>query len=210
MWLHSVAGWPDWKAHHRLAVGAELVGPLVLLHVAPLSQAAWIGFCTGWSPGRLPRDEGKVARCPEAWALEPAWHPFPSSYYTKQVKGQPRFTGEEMDSTFHGSSCENVAVLNLPRYTPSRYMGANKPFFRPLSICLSLMPGSPHGEPVSEFLHKRGLGNSPVGKGWLVSALVFKTDRKTNFLFIAIRLHAEKFTFLVSSSMSADKCMQLY
>lgn len=133
---------------------------------------------------------------------------FPSSYYTKQVQGQPGFTGEEMDSTFHGSSCENAAVLNLPRYTPSRYMGANVPFSRPLSICLSLMPGSPRGEPVSEFLHKRSLGNRPVGRG-LVSGLVFKSDHKTNFLFIEIHLHAEKFTFLVSSSMSADKCMQL-
>lgn len=132
----------------------------------------------------------------------------PTFYCTKQVQGQPTFPGEEMDATCPGSSCENVAVFNLPQYTPHTYMRSHTPFFRPLFVCRSQMPGSPHGEPVSEFLHKGRLGNSSVGRG-LISGLVFKTDRRTYFSCIEIYLHAEKFTFLVSSSMSAGKRTQL-
>lgn len=59
-----------------LAVGTELAGPLVLLHVASNPQVAWTSFHMWWSRGHIQDDEDTATRCPEARVLDQPWRPF--------------------------------------------------------------------------------------------------------------------------------------
>lgn len=149
-----------------------------LLHMASCPLKSGPASVQSGLRATFQENEGQAARHPE----ETLWHPFPHILRQSKSKAGPESrVGGWTPPSSTGTAVKSVAVFNLPQCAPSRYVGAKAPFCRPLSVCLSSMPGLLMHSQCQDFHIKGAWGTVLSEEGWSLDSFPNRLQNKIFF-----------------------------